>query len=365
VKASAKVDAKHTRVEAELESPRHAVTHARFAAAAPGAKVDEKRHVVTKAEPEAHAIAKLEPGKLVEHGHARLAPAIEREPEIRVAKHEPKVTSTTQVLRVDGAVAEASAPKAKPKMVAARTPATNGGRRKGAVRVEEAKPCAAPRVHVDRGGLEAETLALTDCKGKPLAAAREKLSVLVRPWGAAKPAHLPHASSSASPKANTKGEIAPGVRLLDPGLLVRLEAIAKHFPGKSFSFVSGYRPQSKGSLHQTGRAVDVRLTGVSNEELVAFCKTLKDTGCGYYPNSSFVHVDVRNVKTGSTSWIDASGPGESPRYVSQWPPPRRLTPTGESQEELVAAPPDEEPHDDVPSEDLPRKKPLGEYPDHL
>jgi hypothetical protein len=70
----------------------------------------------------------------------------------------------------------------------------------------------------------------------------------------------------------------------------------------------------------------LRVTGVSNEELVAFCKTLSDTGCGYYPNSSFVHVDVRLPGTGSVSWIDASGPGEPPRYVTQWPPPEAEEP---------------------------------------
>ncbi len=85
--------------------------------------------------------------------------------------------------------------------------------------------------------------------------------------------------------------------------------------------MSGYRPQSRGSQHQTARALDLRVAGVRNEELVAFCKTLTDTACGYYPNSSFVHVDVRNPGTGSVTWIDASGPHEAPRYVKQWPPP--------------------------------------------
>jgi hypothetical protein len=83
--------------------------------------------------------------------------------------------------------------------------------------------------------------------------------------------------------------------------------------------VSGYRPQSAGSLHQHARALDLRVVGVSNEELVAFCRTMADTGCGYYPNSSFVHVDVRSPGVGNAFWIDASGPTEPPRYVTQWP----------------------------------------------
>ncbi len=128
------------------------------------------------------------------------------------------------------------------------------------------------------------------------------------------------------------------MRLLDKGLLARVDAVAHRFQGKPISLVSGYRPQSRGSLHQSARALDLRVLGVPNEELVAFCKTLPDTGCGYYPNSSFVHFDVRNPGTGVVSWIDASGPGESPRYVHRWPP------LPEDADTAVLAP-DTEPHD--------------------
>ncbi|MGZ5969651.1 MAG: YcbK family protein, partial [Polyangiales bacterium] len=99
------------------------------------------------------------------------------------------------------------------------------------------------------------------------------------------------------------------------------QAIADKFPGKTITLVSGYRPASKGSPHQAARAMDIRIDGVTNEALVAFCKTLNDTGCGYYPNSYFVHVDVRPEGAGHVSWIDVSGPGETPIYVKQWPLP--------------------------------------------
>ena len=66
--------------------------------------------------------------------------------------------------------------------------------------------------------------------------------------------------------------------------------------------------------------MDFRLEGIDNEKVIAFCKTLEDTGCGYYPNSKFVHVDVRDAGSGHVSWIDASGPGEAPKYVTEWPP---------------------------------------------
>jgi hypothetical protein len=184
------------------------------------------------------------------------------------------------------------------------------------------RPCLGTSIALDRVGLEAQTLRLVDCHDRPVEASRAALSVLARPWGAQKPAILPPRGP-----ASPEGELAPGVRLLDPGLLARLDAVAHRFPGRTISLVSGYRPQSRGSMHQSGRALDLRVAGVNNEELVAFCKTLADTGCGYYPNSSFVHLDVRAPGTGGVSWIDASGPGEAPRYVHRWPPPPEEQPT--------------------------------------
>lgn len=120
-------------------------------------------------------------------------------------------------------------------------------------------------------------------------------------------------------------DVAPGIRRLDPRLVERLEAALDHFrkAGQTpkLEILSGYRPKSAGSYHQSGRALDVRIDGVTNEALVAFCKTLPDTGCGYYPNSLFVHIDVRDAGAGHVAWIDASRPGEPPRYVTAWPPP--------------------------------------------
>ncbi|MFT3767275.1 MAG: DUF882 domain-containing protein [Minicystis sp.] len=215
-----------------------------------------------------------------------------------------------------------------------------GAKKKTAKKADSDAPrgrCTGTTINIDRSGLEGQSLTVVDCHDKPIAAADEALSVLARPWGAPKPSAVKAKGVAVSKAASTApklaagkgkpddgrktGEIAPGVKLLDKGLLTRLAAISKHFPNRSISLVSGYRPQSRGSLHQSGRALDLRVAGVSNEELVAFCKTLRDTGCGYYPNSSFVHVDVRNPGTGTVSWIDTSGPGELPHYVAQWPPP--------------------------------------------
>ncbi|MGH7328661.1 MAG: DUF882 domain-containing protein, partial [Polyangiaceae bacterium] len=71
-----------------------------------------------------------------------------------------------------------------------------------------------------------------------------------------------------------------------------------------------YTPHSN---HNLGRAMDFRVEGVPNEALRDYCRTLKNVGVGYYPNSTFVHLDVR---TTPAYWIDFSKPGEPPRYNS-------------------------------------------------
>ena len=167
---------------------------------------------------------------------------------------------------------------------------------------------------------EEDTFPLTKCDGGVAHLAVERLSVLARPGSAPKPQVDP------TDLANVKGDkIATGIRRIDPKLVERIQTIVDHFSkGKHarLQVISGYRPASAGSYHATGRALDLRLDGISNEAMVAFCKTLPDTGCGYYPNSSFIHIDVRQPGTGHVAWIDASGPGESPRYVAAWPPPK-------------------------------------------
>lgn len=184
-------------------------------------------------------------------------------------------------------------------------------------------PCLHAPVSVTRG-TEEETFALTKCDGSAAPNAVEEMSILVRPGSAAKPAP-PISELSAKTAKGKDDEIAPGIKKVDERLVERLELVIDHFTKPDTTpkmfVVSGYRPMSKGSFHAIGRAIDFRIEGVENSDLVAFCKTLPDTGCGFYPNSSFIHLDVRDVSTGHVSWIDASGPGDKPEYVAAWPPP--------------------------------------------
>lgn len=181
-------------------------------------------------------------------------------------------------------------------------------------------PCLKVAVSFTRG-IEEDKFSLAKCDGSAAPESVEHLSVLARSGDAVKP------SQAIAVLAKVPGEnVAPGIRRIDARLVERLQLVVDKFmkPAQTqkLHLISGYRPNSLGSFHATARAIDFRMDGVTNEELVAFCKSLPDTGCGYYPNSSFIHMDVRESGTGHVTWIDASGPGESPRYVPTWPPPK-------------------------------------------
>jgi len=102
----------------------------------------------------------------------------------------------------------------------------------------------------------------------------------------------------------------------DPRLVALIGVVSDHFEGKAIEVVSGFRPYTPTqytphSNHNVGKALDFHVRGVSNEALRDFCRTLRNVGCGYYPNSTFVHLDVREAKA---FWIDRSRPGEPPKY---------------------------------------------------
>ena len=110
---------------------------------------------------------------------------------------------------------------------------------------------------------------------------------------------------------------------IDERLIRMVGKVSDHFGGRAIRVVSGFRPWTPDqytteSKHNVGRAMDFSIPGVPNEVIRDFCRSLPDVGCGYYPNSSFVHLDVRE---GSAYWIDTSGPGEAPRYAGAPEPP--------------------------------------------
>jgi hypothetical protein len=180
-------------------------------------------------------------------------------------------------------------------------------------------------VRVDGPRRESQQVSLTFCDGRPRPEALEALSVLARPHRVDAPeASAIRAYARRVARRPRRGETRPdpnfvveGVRRLDAGLVPRVARIATHFPGKAIEIVSGWRPNERpSSRHHQARAIDVRVRGVSRETLRDFARTLDETGVGYYPNSVFVHVDVRDTRS---YWVDRSGPGEEADYGT-WPP---------------------------------------------
>jgi hypothetical protein len=76
--------------------------------------------------------------------------------------------------------------------------------------------------------------------------------------------------------------------------------------------VSGWRDHSyfEDSRHKHSQAVDFSIQGVDNTVLRDYVRRFRNCGIGYYPNSSFVHLDVRDA---AAYWVDYAGPGEAPR----------------------------------------------------
>jgi uncharacterized protein YcbK (DUF882 family) len=161
------------------------------------------------------------------------------------------------------------------------------------------------------------TKACTKAPVEIVAGATSAKVALAKCDGAAVPASVIQLSALARPSAATKAH------KLDPRVVERLEVVADHFRKDGqlprIVLIPGNKPRTSGSMHASGRAIDFKIEGVANEEIVAFCKTMDDTGCGFYPTAGFVHVDVRDHGIGHVSWIDVSKPGDAPKYVSSWP----------------------------------------------
>ena len=99
--------------------------------------------------------------------------------------------------------------------------------------------------------------------------------------------------------------------LIDEGLVVLLQCIREHF-GKPVTITSGYRTAShnakvggsRSSQHLLGRAADIRVQGVSVEDVAAYAESLMPDwgGIGRYPvkagrTTGWVHVDTRATKS--------------------------------------------------------------------
>ena len=193
------------------------------------------------------------------------------------------------------------------------SPALPAGARQVACRAARAsKP-----VVILAGAGSWDRFVLLDCDGSVAADALDRLSVL---------AHAPEVPPPALPLpldpqtvSGWPWEWVPGVRLLHPRLVWLVDKIAQAFPGHPIRIASGYRREGPKSPHQRGRALDLSVRGVANTSLFAYCRTLRDVACGFYPNHPFVHVDIRPPNGPPVYWVDVSMPGQPSRYVDSWP----------------------------------------------
>jgi uncharacterized protein YcbK (DUF882 family) len=99
---------------------------------------------------------------------------------------------------------------------------------------------------------------------------------------------------------------------VDARLIALLADVSEHFGWRPMRVVSGWRDHSffEDSRHKHSQAVDFSISGVPNTVLRDYVRRFRNCGVGYYPNSSFVHLDVRDT---AAYWVDYAGPGEAPR----------------------------------------------------
>lgn len=146
-----------------------------------------------------------------------------------------------------------------------------------------------------------------------------------------------------------------GLRRPNRRLVALLARISDHFGGRPITLVSGFRSAggyTRGtSKHTRGRAIDFRIRGVPNTALRDYCKRLPRVGVGYYPRSTFVHLDVRDR---SAYWVDWSRPGQAPQYQRRGEPPpaeNEPPPSPSSATDAEPAAPSPEPVDPTPTRD--------------
>lgn len=101
------------------------------------------------------------------------------------------------------------------------------------------------------------------------------------------------------------------VHPIDTALLDQLFVLKQALGvNKPFHIISGYRSPftnsmlrrfshgvAEHSFHMQGRAIDIRLEGISSKIIRNAALTLAQGGVGYYPRDNFVHLDTGRFRT--------------------------------------------------------------------
>lgn len=203
----------------------------------------------------------------------------------------PALTWAQAAPEAKASAAPATAPAERAPPPAATTKSVKPKAGKASKGAKAAKNPTVVLYHVNRH--ETMSLRLRDAQGKPVKGLQKKFNRFLR-------CHY------------TGNQHA-----MHPRLVRLLYQTGKKWPGRRIEVVSGYRhpkvAKNPHSPHMKGLACDFRVAGVKTAELRDYLrKSFDKVGVGYYPNSSFVHLDVR--KDRSAFWIDYSGPGERAMY---------------------------------------------------
>lgn len=101
------------------------------------------------------------------------------------------------------------------------------------------------------------------------------------------------------------------VKPVSPALLDLLYALGQRLgTGGTFEVLSAYRSAetnallsrsnrgvAKHSLHIEAKAIDLRVPGIRTRDIAQVARQMQGGGVGYYPQRSFVHIDVGDVRT--------------------------------------------------------------------
>jgi uncharacterized protein YcbK (DUF882 family) len=208
---------------------------------------------------------------------------------------------------------------------------TSGGGGKAAASASEGKGWGTPqrpgRVELYRVATKQRlVISLVDNRGRVRGQAPTQLATFLRPRNSTK------------------------VKPPQKRLISLLAQVSDHFGGRKVQVVSGYRLAGGYTTHESrhvaGAAIDLHIEGIPNRTLCDYLRHFDDVGVGFYPNSTFVHFDIRDR---NAYWIDVSGPGQKPLYLTK---DARDTYTGNRAEGLtelgasVAATLEESTHDE-------------------
>jgi uncharacterized protein YcbK (DUF882 family) len=146
-------------------------------------------------------------------------------------------------------------------------------------------------------------------------------SVRVQPFDAE---GAPQAEAFAELSRLMRCRVTGEERAVDPRLvriLTRLAALYRRpiqlISGHRAAHVNGTSPTSQ---HTTGRAADIRIAGVSIDELRRTAIEIGASGVGLYPEKGFLHVDVRPHARAHWLYTEAGGEQSYDRFAAAPPP---------------------------------------------